>query len=228
MNKVLEDMLRHYVNPKQNNWDDMLACAEFAVNNAYQASIQDTPFFLNNGWHPRLPSRLNLSRKPSKNPSAVDFIGNIEKGIAKAKVCLQAAQQRQKKYADQKRVDLFFNVGEYVWLNSEHIVIKAVGSRKLLAQWLGPFEVTAVVNPVNYKLKVSAHYRIHDVFHVSMLRLAHDNGAGKRRPPTTMIEGQEEFDLEELLAHRPAHKNRGDSVFGAVGRLWSYGQQLGA
>ena len=66
------------------------------------------------------------------------------------------------------------------------------------------------------------------MFHVSMLRLAHDNGAGKRRPPTTMIEGQEEFDLEELLAHRPAHKNRGDSVFGAVGRLWSYGQQLGA
>lgn len=183
--------------------DDLLACAEFAINNAYQASIQDTPFFLNNGRHPRLPSDLNLSRKPSKNPSAVDFIGNIEKGIAKAKVCLQAAQQCQKKYADQKRVDLFFNVGEYVWLNNEHIVIKAVGSRKLRAQWLGPFEVTAVVSPVNYKLKVSAHYRIH--------RLAHDNGAGKRRPPTTMIEGQEEFELEEILAHRPAHKNRGDS-----------------
>ena len=44
-----------------------------------------------------------------------------------------------------------------------------------------------------------------------MLRLAHDNGAGKRRPPTTMIEGEEEFDLEEILSHRPAHKNRGDS-----------------
>ncbi len=44
-----------------------------------------------------------------------------------------------------------------------------------------------------------------------MLRLAHDNGAGKRRPPTTMIEGEEEFELEEILAHRPAHKNRGDS-----------------
>ena len=25
MNKVLEDMLRHYVNPKQNNWDDGLS-----------------------------------------------------------------------------------------------------------------------------------------------------------------------------------------------------------
>lgn len=50
MKRVLEDMLRHYVNTKQNNWDDLLSCADFAVNfavnNAYQASIQDTPFFL--------------------------------------------------------------------------------------------------------------------------------------------------------------------------------------
>ncbi len=96
-----------------------------------------------------------------KNPSAVDFIGNIDKGIPKAKVCLQAAQQRQKKYADQNRVDLFFNVGESVWLNSAHIAIKAVGSRKLLAQWLGPFKVTVVISPVNYKLKVPAHYMMY-------------------------------------------------------------------
>ena len=45
MNRILEDMLRHYVNPKQNNWDELLSAAEFAVNKAYQASIQDTPFY---------------------------------------------------------------------------------------------------------------------------------------------------------------------------------------
>ena len=43
MNSVLEDMLRHYVNPRQNDWDELLSCAESAVNNAYQASTQDTP-----------------------------------------------------------------------------------------------------------------------------------------------------------------------------------------
>jgi len=46
MNRVLEGMMRHYVNPKQNNWDELLASAEFAINNAYQSSIKDTPFFL--------------------------------------------------------------------------------------------------------------------------------------------------------------------------------------
>ena len=98
MNRVLEDMLRHYVNPKQNNWDELLSCAEFAVNNAYQASTQDTPFYLNYGKHPRLPTDLTLScerKKAVKDAKAVGFIGNIEKAVAKAKVCLQAAQQRQ-------------------------------------------------------------------------------------------------------------------------------------
>ena len=32
MNMVLEDMLRHYVNPKQDNWDELLPAAEFADN----------------------------------------------------------------------------------------------------------------------------------------------------------------------------------------------------
>mmetsp|Transcript_8978 Transcript_8978/g.24184 ORF Transcript_8978/g.24184 Transcript_8978/m.24184 type:complete len:155 (+) Transcript_8978:838-1302(+) len=32
MNRTLEDMLRHYVSPKQDDWDTHLAAAEFAIN----------------------------------------------------------------------------------------------------------------------------------------------------------------------------------------------------
>ena len=139
MNRVLEDMLGHYVNPKQDNWDELLPAAEFAVNNAFQESIQDTPFYLNNGRHPRLPSDLALDLKPKKDPAAYDFVGNIEKALTRARFCLQAAQQRQKRYADDKRIDLQFKVGDAVYLSSEHIILKAVGARKLLPRWLGPF-----------------------------------------------------------------------------------------
>ena len=58
MNRVLEDMLRRYVSPRHNNWDELLSCAEFAVSNTYQASTQDTPFHLNYSKHLRLPSDL--------------------------------------------------------------------------------------------------------------------------------------------------------------------------
>ena len=211
MNRVLEDMLRHYVNPKQNDWDDLLAPAEFAINNAYQSSIQDTPFFLNYGRHPRMPKDFNAD-KPSKNPSADNFIINIQKGINKAKLCMEKAQQRQKRYADQDRSDApKFEVGQLAWLSSKNIAMKAVGTRKLLPRWLGPFEVTAVNGPVTYSLDIPAHYKIHTNFHVSMLRRAYDNGAGVVRPLPTVIEGQEdlEYTVETILDHSPKDRTAG-------------------
>ena len=138
VNRVLEDMLRHYVNPKQDNWDDLLAPAEFAINNAYHSSIQDTPFFCNYSRHPRMPSDFN-AEKLSKNPIADNFIITIQKAIAKAKLCMEQARQRQKWYADRDRDGtLHFEVGDLAWLSSKNIAMKAVGTRKLLPRWLGP------------------------------------------------------------------------------------------
>ncbi|KAA6426858.1 MAG: hypothetical protein FRX49_03183 [Trebouxia sp. A1-2] len=44
-----------------------------------------------------------------------------------------------------------------------------------------------------------------------MLRRAYDNGAGVVRPPILMIEGEEEFEVQEILAHKPAYKKRSDT-----------------
>lgn len=72
MNRMLEDMLRMYVAPSQDNWDDLLASAEFAVNNAWQESVRNTPFFLNHGQHPLTPlSEVVESQSPV--PSAEHF-----------------------------------------------------------------------------------------------------------------------------------------------------------
>jgi hypothetical protein len=47
VNLVLEDMLRHYVDPSQGNWDALLPLVEFAINDSVHESIQSTPFLLN-------------------------------------------------------------------------------------------------------------------------------------------------------------------------------------
>ena len=44
MNQVIEDMLRHYISPNQENWDELLSCAEFAINNLVSATTGTTPF----------------------------------------------------------------------------------------------------------------------------------------------------------------------------------------
>ena len=38
-----------------------------------------------------------------------------------------------------------------------------------------------------------------------------DNGAGVQRPPIIMIEGEEGFEVQEILNHSPAHKTRSDT-----------------
>ena len=37
-NRVLQDMLRHYVNPMHTDWDEHLTAVEFAIDNSYQES----------------------------------------------------------------------------------------------------------------------------------------------------------------------------------------------
>ncbi len=49
VHRVLEDMLRHYVSPVQDGWDQHLSCAEFASNNADHKSTGSSPFMLNYG-----------------------------------------------------------------------------------------------------------------------------------------------------------------------------------
>ena len=109
--------------------------------------------------------------------------------------------------------DLQFQVGEKVFLNSEHITLKAVGARKMLAPWLRPFEILARIGIVNYILDIPDHliYQIHRTFHVSMLRPCYDNGFNEDKPPMIMIEGEEEFELSQILQHRPLYKQKGDS-----------------
>ncbi len=59
MNIVVEDVLRHFVNPNGTDWDTFVPAAQVAINNAYNTSIRSTPFFLNFGRHPKVPGALN-------------------------------------------------------------------------------------------------------------------------------------------------------------------------
>ncbi|XP_004297864.1 PREDICTED: uncharacterized protein LOC101310312 [Fragaria vesca subsp. vesca] len=86
---------------------------------------------------------------------------------------LKAAQSRQKSYADNRRRDLEFQVGDWVFLKlSPWKGVIRFGKRgKLSPSYIGPYEITERVGPVAYRLRLSPELsKIHDVFHVSMLR----------------------------------------------------------
>ena len=78
----------------------------------------------------------------------------------------------QKSYADNRRRDLKFEMGDQVFLRvSPWKGILRFGKRgKLSPRYIGPYEIVDKVGEVAYRLRLPSELaNIHDVFHVSML-----------------------------------------------------------
>ncbi|KAL6219444.1 hypothetical protein ACLB2K_007203 [Fragaria x ananassa] len=86
---------------------------------------------------------------------------------------LKAAQSRQKSYADVRRKDLEFQVDDWVFLKlSPWKGVVRFGKRgKLSPRYIGPYDIIERVGSLAYRLALPSKLsKIHNVFHVSMLR----------------------------------------------------------
>ena len=86
---------------------------------------------------------------------------------------LKEASDRQKSYADLKRREIEYDVGDKVFLKvSPWKKVMRFGRKgKLSPRFIGPYEVLERVGPVAYRLRLPDELsKMHDVFHVSMLR----------------------------------------------------------
>ncbi|KAJ9517914.1 hypothetical protein QJQ45_004232 [Haematococcus lacustris] len=201
-NRVLEEMLRHYISPTQADWPDHLALAEFAVNNSWQESIHSTPFFLNTGQSPVTPGLRDLP-DGGRCPSAHAFATWWKEGVAHARRHMADAQARYKRHADTGLRDVEFEVGAQVLLSTRNLRIKTGKVRKFVPRYVGPFVVEAKINANAYRLTLPANMsRLHPVFHVSLLKKYSGSDVGIMPPPVEWMDETPVFYVERLLDHR--------------------------
>jgi transposase InsO family protein len=200
VNRVLEDYLRHYVNPAQNNWDEFLGIGEFAVNNAWQESIRTTPFFLNSGRHPVTPE--TKGELVCQVPQAKHFVSELQNSWQEAKEWLRRAQERQKAFADKKRREVHYQEGQLLLLSTKNLRIRHPGARKLLPKWIGPFRVNKKIGRVAYRLELPIHMRIHNVFHVALLKPYRSDGVVQPPSIPEILDDDIQFEIERVLTHR--------------------------
>ncbi|GJX53030.1 hypothetical protein Tco_0281399, partial [Tanacetum coccineum] len=140
-------------------------------NNSYHASIKAAPYEALYGRKCRSP--VCWAEVGEAQLTGLELIQETTEKIVLIKQRMQAAQDRQKSYADRKRKPMEFEIGDRVMLKvSPWKGVVRFGKRgKLNPRYVGPFRVLAKVGKVAYRLELPQELsRVHHTFHVSNLK----------------------------------------------------------
>ena len=171
----MEDMLRMYVMQQPTKWEDYLHLVEFAYNNGYKESLKMSPFEALYGRQCRMP--INWSSPETKLLLGPEMLAEMEAEVKIIRQNLKAAQDRKNIYADRKISYLEFGVGDHVYVRIKPKIstMRWTSCAKLAPRYCGPFQILERIGPIAYRLALPSHIRVHNVFHVSLLkRYVHD------------------------------------------------------
>ncbi|KAL0553610.1 hypothetical protein IC582_007510 [Cucumis melo] len=158
LNQILEHMLRACGLEFSGSWDSHLRLMVFAYNNSYQATIGMGPFEALYGRFCGSPVCWGeIGEQRLLGPELVQTTNAaIQKIIAR----MLTAKSRQKSYADIRRKDLKFDVGDMVFLKVAPMkgVLRFEKKGKLSPRFVGPFEILERIGPVAYRLALPHHF----------------------------------------------------------------------
>src|SRR5467141_525887 len=233
VNQELEQYLRVFVGERQDDWYSLLPLAEFAYNNHVHPSTQQTPFLLDTGRHPRMG--FEPHQPPSRLEAVNEFTDRMKSTLEEAKSALAKAKDDMARYYNQRRAPApTFAPGDRVYLDSSDIQTTRP-SKKLSHRRLGPYPVVRRIGRYAYHLTLPhSMRRLHPVFNVVKLTLAPpDPIAGRRRtapPPPELIDGEEEYIVEEILDSRMFRHKLQYLVkwegYGIENNSWEYSDNL--
>jgi len=214
LNQTIEAYLRTFVNTEQDDWRRLLPMAEFAYNNSATTENGMSPFYANYGFH---PVAVGTASTEPLNPASTVYAHWMKAVHDEARKGLEEAQERMRRYTDPARkTPPAYQVGDLVMLNGRNIKTRCP-SRKLDHKNQGPFQIEKIVSPLAVRLTLPRKWKIHNVFHVSLLEPYRTSG--HRAPPDPSkvlreaddIEQSEEYDIDEVMAsaeHGRGNKKR--------------------
>ncbi|KAG8236845.1 hypothetical protein J437_LFUL017195 [Ladona fulva] len=167
--RTLMDVLSHFVDTKQRDWDDWLPFAMSAYRSTPHTATQESPHFLMHGRDIELPfddivEPLKINYSTDSNYAA-ELRARLNIAFREVRERLRESQHQQKRGYNKKARAVNFREGDRVFLH--HPFVGVGKKRKLSRQWQGPYRILEQTSPVNF--------RVQHIFRPRNCQLVHAN-----------------------------------------------------
>jgi len=211
MNRNVAQIVRGQVQPDQHDWLDSIDMTEFAINSSISDTTGFAPFELNYGYMPSFIRHFPAGEKPMRGIKA--FAETALRQLAKAHDAIIERRVFQTANANKRRrEEPEIYAGSLVYLSTKNLNLPKGRAKKLVPKYIGPYKVLQADHVHStYKLQLPValqRRRIHDRFHVSLLKPYHANNDALF--PQRIVPGpydfgapdSEPFFVEEISGHR--------------------------
>jgi Chromo (CHRromatin Organisation MOdifier) domain len=202
-NARLEQYIRIYGNAEQDNWASLLPLAQYVHNSWTNASTGYALFELLIGHVPK----INVTHEETNVPEVARCKVWLEHARQHAQAVIKAAQNTLVTRTQRKKGQRHYHghvVGDKVWLEGTNLKLTHPKA-KLDAKHYGPFTITEEISLVVYHVELPQQWKIHNVFHTSLLtpyKETEEHGINYAQPPPELVEGEEEYEVEQVLNSR--------------------------
>lgn len=204
-NQETEQFIRAYVNKMQDDWSSILPFADLTHNSKIHSATKRAPMELLFGYLPEWPGQVKIG---DRVPAAADRIEAMNQARSEAAASMIIAQQAMRNQQDRYGLEgPTWKIGDQVWLDVKNLKTQ-YPSAKLAPKREGPFEIIGKVGSSSFALELPKQWRIHNVFHASLLKEYIENeahGPNWTKPPPDLIEDEEEYEIDQIMKCRKLH-----------------------
>ena len=211
MNRVIEQILRCYINYNQDNWYDLLPYVLSAVNNTVNPSTKLSPNEIFYGRPIMRPVHL-LARSHDALPSVKEYFTRLNDytllGQDYARAALIAFSSRHFNGLS-RTVDKRLQVGTKVMIDASNLIMPGHHgrpSKKLLSKRLGPRTIMKKLSDVSFRVDMPRPWKAHCDFHAKNLTHLPENDFMVRLgPEPDYIDGDDSHYIVSRLDARRLH-----------------------